>query len=221
MEMGAEIFMLRELSAEVIGHGAGLKRAETYPGIGRGGTDGRYHGRGRGLAGQIEAVRGYLYAGYDDLAIALCIQPCGLAFDLCHRHRAGKAAGIGNEAVGAEVLAAVLYLEKGAGAAVKASGRHKVKVAAVKAGFDAAYVGMVGVGLLDKLDDAALVGRAADDIGAAELADLIRLYLCIAAADNEDAVGVEGLCAAGGVAAFTSVALCAVMIKKRRNATDD
>ena len=59
---------------------------------------------------------------------------------------------------------------------------------------------MVGAGLLDKLDDAALVGRAADDIGAAELADLIRLYLCIAAADDEDAVGVEGLCAAGGVA---------------------
>ena len=38
--------------------------------------------------------------------------------------------------------------------------------------------------------------------------------------EPEEKRGCKGS-AAGGVAAFTSVALCAVMIKKRRNATDD
>ena len=86
----------------------------------------------RGLARQINAPGGDLDAGDDDLLVPLFLQlPC-----LLHRQLQGRGAhrspGVRDDAVGAEIYAAVLNLQHGPGPFRKAAGRQHLKAAALQ-----------------------------------------------------------------------------------------
>ena len=68
-------------------------------------------------ARQIGAIAGDVDAGQHDLAITVADEPAHVIDHRAHRHRARIAAAIRNDAERAAMVAAVLHLDEGAGAA--------------------------------------------------------------------------------------------------------
>ena len=114
--MGAEVGQGRQAGAEIFRDCARLQGAKADPHL--------RHGMAHGLdeagqvrpAGQIPAVGRQLDAGDDQLPIPLLGQPPGLLRRLVGGERAHGPAGVGDDAVGAEIGAAVLHFQHGAGA---------------------------------------------------------------------------------------------------------
>src|SRR5262249_24335209 len=77
-----------------------------------------HQGAEPGRARQVRAVAGEIDAGEHDLAVAARAQRPHLRDHLAHRHRARVAAAERNNAEGAAMVAAVLHLHEGTGAAV-------------------------------------------------------------------------------------------------------
>ena len=76
-----------------------------------------HHLAQRRAARQIAAIAADVDAGQHDLLDARLHQPAGLGQDLAHGKAAVVAAAIGDDAEGAAVIAALLDLQEGAGAA--------------------------------------------------------------------------------------------------------
>ena len=76
-----------------------------------------HHLAQRRAARQIAAIAADVDAGQHDLPDACLHQPAGLGQDLAHGKAAVVAAAIGDDAEGAAVIAALLDLQEGAGAA--------------------------------------------------------------------------------------------------------
>ena len=110
VEVGAEVGQGRQAGAEIFRDCARLQGAEADPHL--------RHGMAHGLdeagqvrpAGQIPAVGRKLDAGDDQLPIPLPGQALGLLRRLVGGERAHGPAGVGDDAVGAEIGAAVLHL---------------------------------------------------------------------------------------------------------------
>ena len=64
---------------------------------------------------QVKAVMTHMNTGEDNFLIALAGKNSCLLQHLCRRHAAAAAPGMGDNAVGAEIIAAVLHPDKGAG----------------------------------------------------------------------------------------------------------
>ena len=82
---------------------------------------------------QIGAVSGQIDPGQDDLAIAGGDETARLIGDETHRHRAAGPAGIGDDAEGAAMVAALLDLQKGAGPALETVDRMGRGLAEIRA----------------------------------------------------------------------------------------
>src|SRR5215472_14645256 len=70
--------------------------------------------------GQIVAVGGQIDAGQYDLPVSGSSETARLIGDDAHRHGSTRSAGVGNDAKGAAVVAALLDLQKGAALPFKA-----------------------------------------------------------------------------------------------------
>ena len=130
--MGTEIGQLRRAAAKLLGDGAGLKTSKAHAHLACRSAH-RLHKVDEVLAGfQILAPRGDLDAGNDDLAVALCLQLTGLPHCFAQRLGADRTAGIGDDAVGAEIDAAVLHLQHSAGAACHTAALQHLELTAAQ-----------------------------------------------------------------------------------------
>ena len=128
VELRAEIRARGKAAAEVLVHHARLERAKAHAELRYGPADGFDQIGKRAAVLEIAAPRCDLDAREHDLAVAL--QRARLLHGLRQRQRAHRPAGVGDDAVGAEIAAAVLHLEHGAGARAEAPGRERLKGAA-------------------------------------------------------------------------------------------
>ena len=132
MELGAEILKPRQGLAEVLVHGSRLQGAQPHPHRRGALTDGRKElPKGR-LLGKIPPPGGDLNARDHHLPVACLGDLPGLGDGLLQGQRTHGAAGIGDDAVGAEVAASVLHLEHGAGAFGHAPRREHLEGAAAE-----------------------------------------------------------------------------------------
>ena len=112
------------------------------------------------------------------------------------------AARIRDDAVRAEILAAVFNLEERAralGAVVERDVLERMRLHDVR---DADNLALLPHGLLDVLDDAAALLRAEHDRDALDGLDVLRCDLRIAAADRDDSLGVLAMRAPDDLAAL-------------------
>ena len=201
MEMIADLPRRRDGAAEFLRHDRGLQRpeAKAHPG---GGRCRRGDGvREAGLSVQIEAVGRDLDAGEDELAIALGIERSSLRRDLLQGQRADAAARIGDDAVGAEIVAAVLDLEHGPGAAEDGAGGKRFEHAAPEGIVHKGLKLPLLKGLQNIGDEGVLIAAAVHDVGA----DGLRVggaELAPAAADSRERAGVLLAQAADRLAGF-------------------
>ena len=145
------------------------------------------------------APGGNFDAGEDDLAVALLAQAARLRHGLLQRQRAHRPAGVGDDAVGAEVDAAVLHLEHGAGAARLSPGGEHLEVAAAQRFIHKDAGAAVGSGLLEQVEELHPLAGAADEVDA-ETLGLVGVGLDIAAAGGDDRAGIAPLGAADHLA---------------------
>ena len=125
MELGAEVGKLTQSGAEFLGDDSRLQGAQANPKGGYGIADGLDQLPHRRLSGQIPAPARDFDAGDHNLPVAPLFQLPGLPHRLVQRLRPYGATGVGDDAVGAEVHAAVLNLQHGPGPLLKASrGQH-------------------------------------------------------------------------------------------------
>ena len=139
------------------------------------------------MLGQVLAPGGYLNARQNDLLIALFRQPAGLLRRLLHRQRAHPAPGVGDDAVRAEIGAAVLDLQHSPGSALQPSGGQLFKPPAL----ERVIQGGKGLPLpncaLQKLHKAGAVAGAADQVHP-QLFHISRVCLGITAAHRDHRV---------------------------------
>ena len=138
--MAAEPARRGEAAAEILGYHGRLQRAETYAHVGRRGGDGLDNVGNAGLAGQVDPVGRDFDAGQNYLAVALGVDARGLRRSGVQRQTAQAAAGVGDDAVGAEIDASVLNLQHGARAPRDGSGGKLLEHAALERLVDAGAV---------------------------------------------------------------------------------
>ena len=193
VELRAEILARGKAAAEVLVHHARLERAEAHAQLRHGPADGFDQIGKRAAVLEIAAPRCDLDAREHDLAVAL--ERARLLHGLRQRKRAHRPAGVGDDAVGAEVAAAVLNLEHGAGARAEAPGRKRLKGAAAHGVVQQDLLPGVLPGLFlphgvqHELDKGLASAAAGHDVHA-ESFDLPGADLCIAAAHADDGLRV-------------------------------
>ena len=199
--MTAEPARRGEAAAEILSYHGRLQRAEAYAHVGRGGSNGLDNVGKAGLAGQIDPVGRDLNAGQHDLAVALGVDARGLRRGGVQRQAAQAASGVGDDAVGAEIDAAVLNLQHGASAPRDGSGGELLEHAALERLVDAGAVLARAERVLERGHHARMVVRAEYYIRAG-FCDGVRVKLRIAAADSDDRAGVLVAQSADGLARF-------------------
>ena len=185
MELGAEVRKPFQPGAEILRDDPGLQRAQPHPHFRHGPADGfNQVGEGR-LPGKIRAPAGNFDTGEDKLPVALP----GEGLRLLHRQLQGGGAdgapGVGDDAVGAEVDAAVLNLQKRSGAAFQSAGGEDLKGAALQGvvqGLPVALALQSGGQILDEL----LPSAAAPKHVNIQLPGSVRVMLGVAAAHADD-----------------------------------
>ena len=189
MKMPAYLPRRGKAAAEVLGYDRRLKGTQAYAHMGRGLGDRLYHVRKPRLSRQVYAVGRDLYPRQHDLPVALSVELRRLRGSVLKRQAAQAAAGVWDDAVGAEVHAPVLYLQHRARPARDGSRRQHLELAALERLVDIAAALAGAVGFLHRLDELSPVRRAEDNVRA-ELRDLLGLYLRIAPAYRDDGSGV-------------------------------
>ena len=114
-------------------------------------------------------------------------QPRRLLERLLDRQRAHPPSRIRNDAVGAEVVAAVLDLEQRARAAVRDTGRQSLKAAVLALTH---LYGLSADGLLAQADHLRPVLGTADEVDLAGGADTLRVGLCKAATRRDNRIRI-------------------------------
>ena len=132
MELGAQIGILPKPGAEFLCNHPGFQAAQTVAHLGKLPAQALDEIRHRGLAGQIHAPAGNFNTGNDDLPVALGGNGPGLLQSGSQGRRADGATGIGNNAVGAEIDAAILHLQHGPGALLQSAGGQNLKFPAAQ-----------------------------------------------------------------------------------------
>ena len=120
--MGTQVRQCGGAAAEILRDGAGLQTAQAQPHIPRGGGHRLQKVDERLAVFQVVTPAGDLDAGEHQLPVALLPQLLRLGHRLRLGQRAHRPAGVGDDAVGAEVDAAIFYLQHSAGALGHAAG---------------------------------------------------------------------------------------------------
>ena len=189
VKMAAELAAAAGLAAEVLGDQRGLQGAQAQA-----------HGAGDGghrvdqipqirLPGQIHPVGGHLNAGEHQLPEAQIPQPLRLGHGVLQGQAAQPPPGVGDDAVAAEVDAAVLDLEHGPGPAGQGPGGQLLIAPALEGPVDAGLLRSLGHCLLHRPDKIGPVGGA-EDHPAADLPGLLGAELGITAADGQHRTGI-------------------------------
>ena len=139
------------------------------------------------MSGQILPPGGDLDAGEHDLVIALLRQLPGLLRRPLQGQGTYPAPGVGDDAVGAEVDAAVLDLQHGPGAALQAAGGQLLKVQAAEGVVQGGDGLPLPCGALHQLHKARPVAGAADQVHP-QLLHVAGMGLGIAAAHGDHRV---------------------------------
>ena len=122
MEVGAQVGQGGRPAAEFLGDGTGLQAAQPHPAFRGGGAEGLHQIDERAAVPEVRAPGGNLDPGEHQLPVTLT----GKAFRFTDRVRQRQGtdgpAGVGDDAVGAEIDAAILHLEHGPGPSLQSTG---------------------------------------------------------------------------------------------------
>ena len=189
MELGAEVRVTPELPAEVLGNDPGLQASQPDADLGHRLAQGRQQGCQRGLARQVYAPAGDLDACHHDFPVALSGQLLCLLQSGFQWGGADGTPGIGDDAVGAEVDAAVLDLQHGPGPLLQPAGRQDLKFPAAQGIVQGVLVGLALQGL-QQVGQELLPPAGASQYINAQCLDSLRGVLGVAAADADDGLRV-------------------------------
>ena len=201
MELGAEVGVALHDTAEVLGDDPGLQAAQTDTKLGDGFADGNQHIGHGGLAGEVDTPGGDLNAGDYDLPIAPLCQFLRLLHHKGDGGGAHRPPGVGDDAIGAEIDAAILNFQHCPGPLLQTAGRQHLEFPAAQ--------GVVQIGTMD----AAVAGghhhvhKVLPLAGTAHHIHAQSLYssavvLAVAAADTDDRIGVVPAAAADDCPVF-------------------
>ena len=184
--MQGEVVKAAQPLAERFIYDARIERAETKPDVRQRPEQLLEQIGERQTRRKVAAVGGDLDARQHDLVHACRTEASCLGKRLLRRQRAYPAARIWNDAVGAEVVAAILYFKEGTCASLRNAGRQRLIAAASlrQSRFSALHRRFTA------LNDLCAVLRAADDIDLAGRLYALRVDLRKAAARRDDRAGV-------------------------------
>ena len=189
VELGADVAALAQTAAKVLRHHRGLQGAQAHAGIRRGQGDGADRVRQAAAVPEVLAVGADLDAADHDLQKALPLEPGRLRRGLLQRHTADPAPGVGDHAVGAEVVAAVLDLHIGPGAPLHGPGGQGFQRRPAEGVVHGAGAPVLRHGPLHRLHEGRPVPAAEDHAGPQGLR-VLRAELAVAAADRGHGPGV-------------------------------
>ena len=181
MELGAQVRQRRRPAAEVLRHSAGLQTAQPQAHLRRRGGQGLQQVDKALAVFEVMAPGGDLDACQHDLPVALCCQLPRLLHRLFQRKGAHRSPGVGDDTVGAEVHAAVLDFQHGAGAALHAAGRQHLKHPPLKGLVNGLQIFLSGGSLLKQGNEPLPVAGTGDEIRP-QLPHILRMGLGITAA---------------------------------------
>ena len=142
-----------------------------------------------GLALEVNAIGGNLDAGHDKLTVTLFVKLPRLFCRLLYRQTAYPAAGVGDDAVGAEIDAAILYLKERTGVARNRTGGQLLKHSALKGLVEHFFMRALKRRIFDGFDELHPVAAAEHDIRT-ELFGSVGAQLRVAAGHGDDGIGV-------------------------------
>ena len=201
MELRAQIGQVFQPPAEFLGDDARLQTAQTDPHLRGSFAQGHNQiGNGR-FSGQIHTPGGDLNAGDDDFLVTLGCQLPGLLHRQRQRRGTDRAAGVGDDAIGAEVDAAVLDLHHRPGTLFQTACGKNFKFPASQGVVQMFLVAAVFQSGQDHGDEFLPLGAAADDVHAQGL-DGFGVVLGVAAADADNSLGMLPAAAADDGAVF-------------------
>lgn len=190
MEVGTQVLQRGAAAAEVLRNGPGLQRAKAYTDVGGHRlTDGFHRVNEGGLSLQILSPGGNLNAGEDDLLIACLHQRFGLYSAIGQGQGADAATRIGDDAVGAEIDAAILDFQHGPGAALQPSGGQVLKGAALEGVVQNGDALVFLPGLLQQIHKAGAVAGTGNQVHL-QLVHIVGVGLGVTAAHRQN--GVRG-----------------------------
>ena len=201
VELRAEIGVDAERLAEVLVDGARLQRAQADPDRGDRRAERRQQLPQAAAVLPLPAPGGDLDAVDDDLAVALGGKALRLLHRGLQRHGAHPAAGIGDDAVGAEIVAPVLDLQqrpRPRGKPARGQDLKRARLARVVHALPFLARG----GSFDHVADEGLAAVGADEHVDVQLADLVRAALGVAAAHADGGGRIQLAHAPDGVAGF-------------------
>ena len=189
MEVWAEVGKLRRPPAKFLRDRSRLQTAQPDAQVRDGGAEGFQKVNERLTVPPLHPPGGDLNAGDDDLPVTLRSKLLCLRDGVLQRLGAERPPGIGYDAVGAEVAAAVLDLEHSPGAALQAAGGQHFKPRSAD-GVVHVDPGLAAADLpADLIEKCLLAARAGDHIHL-QGRNLFRLCLGIAPADADDSVRI-------------------------------
>ena len=150
----------------------------------------------------VQTVAGQGDGAEHHLAVAGSGQLAQLGKDAGFAAAAHRAAGPGDDAVGALAVAAVLYLDKGAGVGLEPLHGQLLKFFAALVGCDGNDALVAVQQLLHIVQNGLAVAVAAHKVGLGELGGFLREGLRVAAGKHRDRAGVLALFAAQPLAAL-------------------
>ena len=184
VELGAQVGKCAQAAAEFLRHHSRLQGTQPHPQLRHSLTDFLNQHRHLRLARQVSAPTGDLDAGEDNLPVAPVRQFLRLRHRQLQRGGTDGAPGVGDDAVGAEVDAAVLHLQHGPCAFFQASRGQALKFPPAQSVVHLLPVGVGPGGIQKHLHKFLPVSAAADDIDA-QRPDGLRVVLGIAAAHRD------------------------------------
>ena len=189
VELGTQVRQSGGPAAEVLRDRSRLQTAQADADAGGGGADG-LHQVDEGLTRfQILAPGGNFDARQDDLPVAVGGEARRLLHRLFQGQGAHRAPGVGDDAVGAEVDAAVLHLQHGPGAVFHAAGGQHLEHPALEGLVDGLQAALLRHRLLQQADEAGAVAGAGDEVHV-QFPHIVGVGLGVAAADGHHRAGV-------------------------------
>ena len=201
VEVPAELAGGRGAAAEILGDHRGLQGTQADAHVPRLGRHRLDHVGKAGSARQVHPIGGHLDAGEHQLPVALLPDARRLGGGVGQRQAPQAAPGVGDDAVGAEVDAAVLDLQHGPGAAVHGPRGQLFQAPAQEGLVDAPGPLPLRHGLLHRRHEVHPVSGAEKHAGA-DLLGVLGAQLGVAAADRHHRAGVFVPQAADGLAGF-------------------
>ena len=207
MEVGTYLPRGGNAAGKIIGNDRRLQRTQAQTHIGcrfRNGLD--TVGQSDVLP-QILAIGGDFNARDHQLTVAFRFQLGSLLLYLGNGQGAHTTAGIGNDAVGAEVHAAVLDLQHGAGTSADSTCGQFFEVHTAEGVVDAAGGLLFQYRSFDGIDESMLIPCAEYHV-AADVRRVVGAQLAPAAADNSGRLGMAGRQVADSLAALSAAFRC-------------